>query len=332
MAIKNQVKENCRILYGDDPVSISIRKEEIIREYFHGEIPDVTVLEPPGNYDYYRNYLGGQSLFSAQTAVVIQEPFFIKKAMKSAKEEKAFAEFMELLKELSSDTLVIFTAEGSLDKRTKAVKELLSVCRGEECSLLPPKEGASVMVRLLMDAGKRVEPEARSYLEEVLGSWSVLSRPLLQTECDKIVLMAGDRPGISQRLLEAALPDYMDQGIFRFTDALLAKKASVVLQSADRVFTNPSETLKNIGFLASRFRKIKMLKEMQRNRKPIPDMQKILEIRNQWAWKSLLKDASHITEADAEWFLVRLFDYQMGIRQGSSETLKDLLLQFCLRK
>ena len=188
------------------------------------------------------------------------------------------------------------------------------------------------MSLLLAKEGKQMDPQARAYLEEVLGSWEELSLPLLQTECDKIVLMAGTNPKISKRLLEVALPDYMDQGIFRFTDALMSKRADLVLRSADRVFRNPGETIKNVGFLASRFRKIKILKELQRNHASLQDMQKKLEIRNQWAWKSLLKDAGKVTEEEAEEFLLGLFNYQMALRRGENDILKDLLLRFCLRK
>lgn len=188
------------------------------------------------------------------------------------------------------------------------------------------------MSLLLAKEGKQMDPQARAYLEEVLGSWEELSLPLLQTECDKIVLMAGANPKISKRLLEVALPDYMDQGIFRFTDVLMSKRADLVLRRADRVFRNPGETIKNVGFLASRFRKIKVLKELQRNHASLQDMQKKLEIRNQWAWKSLLKDAGKVTEEEAEEFLLGLFNYQMALRRGENNILKDLLLRFCLRK
>lgn len=188
------------------------------------------------------------------------------------------------------------------------------------------------MSLLLAKEGKQMDSQARAYLEEVLGSWEELSLPLLQTECDKIVLMAGTNSKISKRLLEVALPDYMDQGIFRFTDALMSKRADLVLRSADRVFRNPGETIKNVGFLASRFRKIKILKELQRNHASLQDMQKKLEIRNQWAWKSLLKDAGKVTEEEAEEFLLGLFNYQMALRRGENDILKDLLLRFCLRK
>ena len=332
MAVKSEKKENVRLLYGNDLVSLSLRKEELIKTYFKGEVPDTTVLESPGNYESCKNALGGQSLFFSKTAVIIQNPFFLKKAVRNEKEEKEFDDFIMLLQELPHDTLVILIAEGTLDKRLKTTKELSAICFAEECTLLNPREGASRMSLLLAKEGKQMDPQAQAYLEEVLGSWEELSLPLLQTECDKIVLMAGANPKISKRLLEVALPDYMDQGIFRFTDALMSKRADLVLRRADRVFRNPGETIKNVGFLASRFRKIKILKELQRNHASLQDMQKKLEIRNQWAWKSLLKDAGKVTEKEAEEFLLGLFNYQMALRRGENNILKDLLLRFCLRK
>lgn len=332
MAVKSEKKENVRLFYGNDLVSLSLRKEELIKTYFKGEVPDTTVLESPGNYESCKNALGGQSLFFSKTAVIIQNPFFLKKTVRNEKEEKEFDDFIMLLQELPHDTLVILIAEGTLDKRLKTTKELSAICFAEECTLLNPREGASRMSLLLAKEGKQMDPQAQAYLEEVLGSWEELSLPLLQTECDKIVLMAGANPKISKRLLEVALPDYMDQGIFRFTDALMSKRADLVLRRADRVFRNPGETIKNVGFLASRFRKIKILKELQRNHASLQDMQKKLEIRNQWAWKSLLKDAGKVTEKEAEEFLLGLFNYQMALRRGENDILKDLLLRFCLRK
>ena len=332
MAVKNEKKENVRLLYGNDLVSLSLRKEELIKTYFKGEVPDTTVLESPGNYESCKNALGGQSLFFSKTAVIIQNPFFLKKTVRNEKEEKEFDDFLMILQELPHDTLAILIVEGPLDKRLKTTKALWAICFSEECTLLNPREGASRMSLLLAKEGKQMDSQARAYLEEVLGSWEELSLPLLQTECDKIVLMAGANPKISKRLLEVALPDYMDQGIFRFTDALMSKRADLVLRRADRVFRNPGETIKNVGFLASRFRKIKILKELQRNHASLQDMQKKLEIRNQWAWKSLLKDAGKVTEKEAEEFLLGLFNYQMALRRGENDILKDLLLRFCLRK
>ena len=140
MAVKNEKKENIRLLYGNDLVSLSLRKEELIKTYFKGEVPDTTVLESPGNYESCKNALGGQSLFFSKTAVIIQNPFFLKKTVRNEKEEKEFDAFIMLLRELPHDTLVILIVEGTLDKRLKTTKELWAICFAEECTLLNPRE------------------------------------------------------------------------------------------------------------------------------------------------------------------------------------------------
>lgn len=53
---------------------------------------------------------------------------------------------------------------------------------------------------------------------------------------------------MTKELLELALPDYMNQGIFKFVDALLDKKSQLVLESADRVFTDMTTTIKISDF------------------------------------------------------------------------------------
>lgn len=332
MAVKKLNKQNCVFLYGDDLVSMNIRKDGLLSAYFHGQAPDPTVFDGTGSYEEYENALAGQSLFSSDTAVVIHNPFFLKRISKSEKEEKRQEKFLDTLKNLPPEIFLLIMQDGKIDKRTKIGKGLLAICYSEELSLMKPRDAAGVMTRMLSDAGKRVDFNARGYLEEVLSSWEGISRPLLQTECDKIVLMCGSSDMVTKHILELALPDYMNQGIFPFVDALLDKKASLVLERADRVFTDTSTTIKNLGFLSYKFRQIKMLKELSRARVPVMRMQQMMGIRNSWAWKSLLRDGRKVSEADAEWMLKAIFTYEFNSRQGSSELdLKDLLLRYCMR-
>ena len=37
-------------------------------------------------------------------------------------------------------------------------------------------------------------------------------------------------------------------------------------------------------------------------------------------------------EGDAEWMLLNIFEYHWGIREGSAQTVKELLLRYCMRK
>lgn len=123
----------------------------------------------------------------------------------------------------------------------------------------------------------------------------------------------------------------MDQGIFKFTDALIAKNASAVMENTDHVFTDVSETIK-IWDLFPLNSENKILKEMQRNHVPLPQIQKAAGVTNQWAWKNLEKDARFVSEEDAEWLLLNIFEYHWGIREGSAQTVKELLLRYCMRK
>lgn len=328
--MKKSNKNNCFFLYGDDPVSANIRKNSLISSYFHGKVPEITLFDGNGSFEEYKNALEGQSLFTAETAVIIHNPPFLKR--RSEKEDKKEEAFLETLKELPPDIFFIILLDGKPDKRTKIIKSLLAICMSEEYSLMNPRDAAGTMIRMLADEGKRVDYEARGYLETVLSSWEQISAPLLKTECDKIVLMCGNRDTVTRRLLEAALPDYMNQGIFRFTDALLDKKAGVVLESADRVFTDISTTIKNLGFLSSKFRKIKIFHEMKRNRRPEGEIRQALGIRSSWMWRNMQNEAAKVGEKEAEWFLLQIFNYQMKTRQGSSEIeLKDLLLTYCMK-
>jgi len=328
--MKKSNKNNCFFLYGDDPVSANIRKNSLISSYFHGKAPEITLFDGNGSFEEYKNALEGQSLFTAETAVIIHNPPFLKR--RSEKEDKKEEAFLETLKELPPDIFFIILLDGKPDKRTKIIKSLLAICMSEEYSLMNPRDAAGTMIRMLADEGKRVDYEARGYLETVLSSWEQISAPLLKTECDKIVLMCGNRDTVTRRLLEAALPDYMNQGIFRFTDALLDKKAGVVLESADRVFTDISTTIKNLGFLSSKFRKIKIFHEMKRNRRPEGEIRQALGIRSAWMWRNMQNEAAKVGEKEAEWFLLQIFNYQMKTRQGSSEIeLKDLLLTYCMK-
>lgn len=50
---------------------------------------------------------------------------------------------------------------------------------------IKPDQAAGIMAQILGERGKRFEPEAREYLEEVLSTWENVSRPLLEVEVEK---------------------------------------------------------------------------------------------------------------------------------------------------
>ena len=324
-------QKNVWIVHGEDAVQVQEKKAELLTRYFKRNVPEPTILEPGASVADYRYALGGLSLFSTQTAVVGNAPYFFKRALRK-EDEDLFPTFLAELQEISEDIFVVIVCEGKPDKRFKAVKELFKIASDLECPLLKPETGVELVDMRLSDAGKRLTPSARALLTDVLASWSQLSRPFLMTECDKLVLMAGDAREISKELLETALPDYMDRGIFRFTEQLLARDATAVLDAADHVFTDTDSILKNTGFLASKFRQIKMLKEMNRMHAPVSEKMKILAPRGAWQMRALEAEAKLVSEKEATDFLEDIFRVQYAARRGVDTEIKDILLRFCLKK
>lgn len=326
---KEQKKENLIFLYGEDRVTIALRKEEWLKKYFRGNPPEAVIFDGTGNFREYESALSGQSLFTAETAVIIRNPAFLKYPLKSRESLAEQDLFLDFLRNLGKETLLILVWEGKSDSRYKIFKTLIKLFTCEECTLLKPAKAAEVMIHMLSREGMKVDYSGRAYLEEVLSAWEEVSVPFLQTECDKIALMCGPKKLVGKKLLQFALPSYINQGIFAFTDALLDKDASYIMENTDRVFTDVGTVLKNMGFLAAKFRKIKMLKEMKRNHLPVLRMRSVLGV-TPGAWQKLQKDAEKVTEAEAEQLLSALFRYQLELRSGISRMeIKDLLLQYC---
>lgn len=322
-------QKNIWLVYGEDPVLVQEKKNELLRRYFKGGGPDPVVFSGGGSFEALQAGLDGQSLFSSETAVVIENPFFLRKALKK-EDEKPYALFLESLQAAGSDTFVVMTMDGKPDRRIKAVKMLLSAVSSIECSLLKASDGVELMERRLYDRGISMDAGARSYLEAVLAAWTEISQPFLETECDKIALMCREGGTVTKALLQDALPDYMDQGIFRFSDQLLDRDAMAVRDSFARVFTDPQTVLKNTGFLAAQFRKIKILKELERSGASPSEKMERLGMRSAWQLRNLETAAKKVTETEAEDFLLGLFRSQYEARLGGGQRIEDLLLRFCL--
>ena len=128
-------KKNCYFLYGEDIVAVNTRQKEILKNYFTQGNPEITVFESDGTYEAYKNRLESQSLFSENIAVIINNPFFLKKKSQSEKEEKEFLSFLNVLSKLNDDTLVIIAQEGKIDKRIKNFKLLMNICNVIECAM-----------------------------------------------------------------------------------------------------------------------------------------------------------------------------------------------------
>lgn len=321
--------KNCFFIFGDDTVEVHHRSRAVLKTYFQGNPPPPIVMDNGTSYKEYESQIGGQSLFASNTAVILENPFFLGR---SVRDEKQFASFLDVLKHMGPETCVVIVYEGKPDKRMKGYKSLSAVAQTEECSMITSREAPRELMAMLRARHRRLDREAGDMLEAVVSSWSEISRPLLESICDKIEVLLGDSPVVTEPVLEEALPGYMGQDIFTFYHHLAAGDVNFVVSHTKNVFTDITSELKNIGFIASQFRKIKMMREMGRNHVPAAEIRKRLGFRSTWAWNRFEREARPVSEETAEWMLDSLFTWQYQRRVGSEHReLSDLFVRYCLR-
>lgn len=323
-------KKNCCLLFGSDSVLIYEKRKEMTEKYFGSSCPDPVVFDGTGDYAAWMEQIRGQSLFSGTSAVFLNNPPFL---MRSIEDENGFSAFVKTLQEAPLSVFTVISYEGMPDKRMKAAKILFQMCLSMECSFLKPRDAAPYMAEQFRRQKISLTKDARIYLEEAVTGWARISIPFLETECDKIALMARDG-SVSKEILENALPSYMDRGVFRFFDHLLEKNLNAVKMDIPGIFTDESAALMTIGFIASRLRRIKTAHELRRRGASPAHVQQVLGIHTRWAWNHLISQIGEITEQETDFLLLSLFRYQYAARLEGADfsMLMDILFRFCRGK
>lgn len=323
-------KNNGILFYGEDTVLINEKCKEYIHHYFGSKGPEPIVFDEEGSYEEYIHNIQGQSLFAMDVVVIMHNPFFLNKGLRN---EEEFSQFLTVLKNIPPEVLVIMTHVGKVDKRLSHIKELLKIVESREFNFLKVKEAPDELISMIRIRGKKLEYSVRPLLEEVIGAWTEVSLTLLHSICDKIMIMSAGQETVTAAVVREALPTYMEQGVFKFYDKLIAADSIYILQNTEHVFTDIPSILKNLGFISSKFRQMKMIKEMKRQHMSVKDMQNKLSVKYSFMWKNLERDADKTKETTIEWFLCEIFNFQYRMRVKAEKLeIIDLFLRFCQKQ
>lgn len=325
--------KNCFLFYGNDSVLIQSECRKKIHSYFSGQEPQPVVFNGTEDYGEYIQAIRGQSLFTSDTAIIINNPSFL---IKAVKDEKSFDGLLEAMRKMPDSTLVLMTLSGKPDRRLKAAKQisaLLADGKGQECNLLRPQKAPEELISMFTMRHKRVPFDVRRLITDTVSAWSEVSLPMLQSIVDKACLLAGDKQEITMEVMQDALPGDMGQQIFRFCDELIAGNAEYILENTRHIFTDVSREVMSLGFLSSRFRQIKMFKELKKNRITGKERLSLMGLHSPWQLNQIEKEADRISEGAVDWFLNELFVFQYRNRvESESLNVLDLFLRFCARQ
>lgn len=148
--------KNCFLFYGNDSVLIQSECRKKIHSYFSGQEPQPVVFNGTEDYGEYIQAIRGQSLFTSDTAIIINNPSFL---IKAVKDEKSFDGLLEAMRKMPDSTLVLMTLSGKPDRRLKAAKQisdLLADGKGQECNLLRPQKAPEELISMFTMRHKRV--------------------------------------------------------------------------------------------------------------------------------------------------------------------------------
>lgn len=332
---KEEIKrlKNFFLFYGDDRVLIQSECRKKIHSYFGEQAPQPVVFNGTEDYGEYIQAIRGQSLFASNTAIIINNPSFL---VKNVTDEKSFADLLAVLSHMQESTLVVLAVDGKPDRRLKTVKQveqLLAVEKGQACNLLWAKNAPAELISMFTIRHKQVPFDVRRLITDTVSAWSEISLPMLQSIADKACLLAGDNQEITMDVMQEALPGYMGQQIFRFCDELIAGNAEYILENTRHIFTDVSSEIMSLGFLSSRFRQIKIIKELKRNRIKRAEYVSLLGLKKPRMLTQIEKEADRISEGAVDWFLNELFVFQYRNRvESESLNVLDLFLRFCARQ
>lgn len=300
------------LLYGDDIPGIYAAKDRFVQAEADEEVERIAGEKADAHT--VAAHLAAHSLFGGKRRLEFINPKFLQ----GGDSDAAWQELQKSLQNIDTDTCVVFLWEGSLDKRRKAVKWLVSQVEAVEVATIPHWKVVDEMQMYLRNRRYRLAPKAVALLRELVEGWETISTVFIHTECDKWMLMSATDT-ITEDIVRDALPSYMNPQVFSFWDDLAAGDRKNILEKSDKLFSGRDE-IKNMGYILSQLRYSIMASEYLRQGLPLPKLAQALKIAPFRAEK-IGSSLRTLSAADCAWLLQRIYVQQRrwrsGIQRGS---------------
>ncbi len=229
------------------------------RETYYGDEVDLSQL-----------VLSAQStgMFAAKKLILVRNaPWFKRKGKNAAPEQengdkRDQAELEPLLAYLADPnpaTVLILTTD-KVDKAGRLYKAAVKGGRAVEFITPQGQAREAWFNAYLRQAGKKAEPGVAAYISLMSGE----GLAALKTEADKLLLYVGeDAAAISQADAEAVVSQGAQAGIFQLTDLVAAKKGGEAVAVYRRLLRQGEAPQFILVMLASQYRNILAIKDMQ---------------------------------------------------------------------
>ncbi len=166
---------------------------------------------------------------------------------------------LELLEKGFPPWVVLLISAPHVDKRTRLYRRLEQEGMVLDLSLERERSGrikreplAEFLDRHLREAGKKIEPKARSLLMSRAGDelWGI------HQEVEKLLLYVGDKPSIKAQDVEEVFSDQAEAWVFDLTASIAKRDTLEALGYLTRLLSQGEPSLKILGTIASDVRRL----------------------------------------------------------------------------
>lgn len=265
-------------------------------------------------------------VFAERRLVIVNNPSFFQTSKKEGDEKNSSPGIQVLLDYFEnplSTTCLVFLVKGGLDKRKKAVKDIIKKGVLIETPSLKGNhlnEWLQEEVRLL---GKRIEPKALEYI--ILHTNHDLRH--LKSELEKLDLYTADQKTISLELVEKLLTKTGEASIFVLIDSIGLRKGEEAILELRNLLEKGEAPVKVLFMITRQFRLILSAKDLAQQGYTEKQITTELAVHPFVAGK-LLRQARNFSfqELESAMFLLLEGDYALKTSSGSKAIMENLIL------
>jgi len=168
---------------------------------------------------------------------------------------------VEYLKHPFAENTVLLTVSSSqLDKRKKAVKELLKSARAKEFAPFKGKEVLDWLSQRLQKLKVTADPEAVRELAILVGN----DLRLLNQECLKLATYVGAGGRVTREEVHQLVPRTLEQDVFKLTEKLAQRQLDEALRIWNDLLQQKEEPIRILALIIRQFRLMLQVKILER--------------------------------------------------------------------
>lgn len=313
--------------------------------------PEIITVAEQTDVQQVTEVIEGSSLFNPCCICIIKDFYLLpvkRGAAKTANKEESTKKmkltaaeeaFISLLENLDDNQYVLFYIKGSIEISKPFYKRLKDLAVITSYGAINNRSVLSYVDEYVKQNGRQLSSGSRAYLQELFLTWETVSLQFIYTELDKLFITAKkSQKTIQTTDLQHLFPDFMGKNLFTFTDCFFCRNSPSAMAFVPELFNTPSGFIKNMGYVLSQLRNLKLYKEMNQAGYTGVEHEEVFRRLNkgrniQYLMKNMKKYDSYWQLREVNFLISAIYNLQLDMRRGlaNMENVEALFSLYVVR-